>query len=71
MMNEKNMMMDDELNEISGGGANGTLVYRVVKGDTLSDIAMKYGTSVSRLLALNPEIKNPNLIYVGQYIRIN
>ena len=69
-MNEK-MMMDNELDNVSGGAANGTLFYRVAAGDTLGDIAQKYGTSVGKLMALNPSIKNPNLIYAGQHIRIN
>jgi LysM repeat protein len=37
---------------------------------TLSGIAAKEGTTVSHLLALNPGIKNPNLIYPGQSVRI-
>lgn len=41
--------------------------YIVKKGDTLSGIAKKYNTSVNHLVALN-NIKNPNLIFVGQKI---
>jgi LysM repeat protein len=37
---------------------------------TLSGIAAKEGTTVAHLLQLNPGIKNPNLIYPGQSIRI-
>ena len=48
-----------------------TLTYTVKKGDTLSQIALKYGTSVSSIVALNPIIKNPNLIYPGQIFIIN
>ena len=70
MMN-KNMMMDNELDHVSGGAANGSLYYRVAAGDTLGDIAQKYGTTVARLLALNPDIKNADLIYAGQFIRIS
>ena len=44
--------------------------YTVKKGDTLSHIAKRYNTSVSRLVKLNG-IKNPNLIYEGQKIRIS
>lgn len=44
--------------------------YTVKKGDTLAKIAKKYNTSVKKLLALNPKIKNPNLIYVGQRVRV-
>ena len=44
--------------------------YVVQKGDTLKIIANRYGTTVEKLLGLNPEIKNQNLIYVGQIIRL-
>lgn len=44
-------------------------VYTVKKGDTLSAIAIKYGTTVKKLVKDN-NIKNPNLIYVNQKIRI-
>ena len=44
-------------------------IYTVVKGDTLSGIATKYGTTYQKLAAYNG-IANPNLIYVGQKIRI-
>ena len=44
--------------------------YTVKKGDTLSHIAARYKTSVSNLVKLNPSIKNPNLIYPGQRIRV-
>ena len=48
---------------------SGKQYYTVVRGDTLSGIAKKYGTSVARLVALNG-IKNANKIYVGQSIRV-
>ena len=44
--------------------------YIVKKGDTLSDIARKYGTTVSILCSYNPNIKNADLIYIGQKIRV-
>ena len=44
--------------------------YKVVRGDTLSGIAKRYGLSLPGILALNPDIKNPNLILVGQLIRV-
>lgn len=43
--------------------------YTVVKGDTLTKIANKYNVTVDYLVKLN-NIKNKNLIYVGQKIRI-
>lgn len=47
----------------------GSNVYTVVAGDTLSKIAAKYGTTYQALAAANG-IANPNLIYVGQQIKI-
>ena len=45
-------------------------VYYAVKGDTLRKIAAKFNTTVDAILKLNPQIYNPNLIYVGQAIAI-
>src|SRR5690606_15241043 len=44
--------------------------YTVKKGDTLSHIAKRYNTTVKNLVKLNPSIKNPNLIFPGQKIRV-
>ena len=44
--------------------------YKVVWGDTLSGIAKRYGTTVSYLAKLN-NIRNVNLIYVGQVLKIS
>ena len=49
--------------------ATGNTIYLVRNGDTLSEIAQKYGTTVNELVRLN-SIQNPNLIYVGEKIRI-
>lgn len=42
----------------------------VKKGDTLSEIAEDAGISLSTLIKLNPQIKNPNLINPGQVITL-
>ncbi len=44
-------------------------IYIVKKGDTLTKIAKMYNTTVSSLTKLN-SIKNANLIYVGQIIKL-
>lgn len=44
-------------------------IYIVKKGDTLSGIAKRYGTTVNNLVVANG-IKNPNLIYPGQRLII-
>ena len=47
-----------------------TVTHKVVKGDTLSAIAKKYGTTVDAIAKLN-NIKNVNLIHVGQVLYIS
>lgn len=51
------------------GAAQGVTVYTVKKGDTLSQIAAKYGATYQAIAAYNG-IKNPNAIRVGQKIKI-
>lgn len=45
-------------------------IYVVQWGDTLGKIAARNGTSVSAILAVNPQIYNPSLIYAGQLINL-
>jgi LysM repeat protein len=49
---------------------SGVTTYVVKRGDTLADIAARYKTTVSALLKLNPNIGDPNAIYVGQVIKV-
>lgn len=44
--------------------------YTIKAGDTLSAIAVRFNTTVQALVALN-EIKNPNLILVGQVLKLS
>jgi LysM repeat protein len=44
--------------------------YKVVKGDTLSEIAQDAGVSLKTIIKLNPQINNPNLIFPGQVITL-
>ncbi len=44
--------------------------YYVQRGDTLKIIAAKFSTTFDVLLKLNPNITNPNLIYVGQALTL-
>jgi LysM repeat protein len=46
-----------------------TNIYLVQPGDTLSSIAIHFGTSVDELVRKN-NIRNPNLIYAGQVLTI-
>lgn len=49
--------------------ANSPKTYVVVKGDTLSSIASKFNTTYQKLAEYN-KILNPNVIKVGQVIKI-
>lgn len=49
--------------------AGGTTSYTVVAGDTLSAIAQRFKVSMATLVALNG-LANPNLIFVGQVLKI-
>jgi LysM repeat protein len=46
------------------------ITYVVQPGDNLTRIAQAYGTTVNAILALNPQITNPSLIYPGEVLRI-
>ena len=47
-----------------------TVTYTVVSGDTLSDIASRFGTTYQSIAERNG-IENPNLIYPGQVLTIS
>ena len=42
------------------------VTHKVVWGDTLSEIAVRYGTTVKKLMELNPDIVDEDKIYEGQ-----
>ena len=44
--------------------------HTVARGESLWAIALSYDTTVEKLLELNPAIANPNLILVGQKVRV-
>jgi len=55
---------------INRPGASAAEYYTVQRGDTLRLIAARYGTTVYNLQVLNPQIWDPNRIYVGMVIRV-
>ena len=76
-MSEMKALNDQEIENVSGGGANGNfwqdgaaIYYRVVAGDTLSEIAWRAQVPMAQILQLNPQIKNPDRISVGDIYRI-
>jgi lysozyme len=46
------------------------ITHKVKKGENLSLIAHAYKTSIERILKVNTNIKNPNLIHVNQLIKV-
>ncbi len=45
-------------------------IYQVVSGDTMFEIAKRFGVSLDALIRANPQITNPDLIYPDQEICI-
>lgn len=64
-----NLIYAGETIKIRTNKENSESFYTVKRGDTLSEIALKYNTTVDELVKKN-DILNPNLIYVGDRIRI-
>ena len=71
----------NEMEEVVGGKNEGGYVkkpaaragrkiYRVASGDTLIKIAHRYNTTVDKIMAMNPELKNRNFIVSGCYIYV-
>jgi membrane-bound lytic murein transglycosylase D len=54
---------------VSGSGDPDYLIHRVSRGETLSRIAQKYRTSITRIMAAN-EINDPDQLQVGDVLRI-
>lgn len=46
------------------------VMHHVEPGDTLSQLAEKYGTTILQLMKMNPQIENPDLIYAGAKLRV-
>lgn len=67
---DKNKIYVGQILKISGTTSNNSTSYTVQAGDTLSGIASKFGTTYQELARIN-NISNPNLIYVGQVIKVN
>lgn len=67
-----NLIYAGQVIKIPTSGTNSTsnvITYTVKKGDTLSGIASRYGTTYQKI-AQDNGIANPNLIYAGQVLKI-
>lgn len=67
-----NLIYTGQVIKIPTSGTNSTsnvITYTVKKGDTLSGIASRYGTTYQKI-AQDNGIANPNLIYAGQTLKI-
>lgn len=58
--------VEDELPPPPSGGS----VYIVQLGDTLFGIAQQFGIDLDELIAANPQITDPDIIFTGQFIVI-
>lgn len=65
-----NYIYPGETIHLPGGSHDHTGEYTVRQGDTLSGIANRQGISLATLEAVNPQIRNPNLIFAGQLIHL-
>lgn len=64
-----NLIYAGQTIKVPENGSSSGQVYTVQYGDTLSEIAERFGTTVSAIASLNG-IANPNLIYAGQTLQI-
>ena len=64
-----NAIQDIVNKKLGGGSSSSSKTYTVKKGDTLSGIATKFGTTYQEIARKNG-IANPNKIYPGQVLKI-
>ena len=74
-INNNEILNEEELDEVAGGAKYGDgtryiIEYKVVKGDNLTKIARKFNSTINSIMALNPIIKNKNVILVGWTLKI-
>lgn len=71
-LKEVTVMKSGGQSEETAAKQSKTAVYHtVVKGDTLWQIGRDYSVALTDLIAWNPQIKNPNLIYPGEKVRVS
>lgn len=47
-----------------------SFAYTVIQGDSLWKISVKHQVGIYELIKANPQFKNPDLIYAGQWVNI-
>ena len=62
-------VVQNEVNRLLSSNGTTAKYYVIQAGDTLSEIAVANGTTVNQLVSWN-NIKNANMIYAGQRIRV-
>ncbi|REE92854.1 putative YkwD family protein [Paenibacillus taihuensis] len=58
------------LQKAEAASVNTSVSYKVTNTDTMYKIAKKYGISLNSLIAANPSIKNPNIIWAGMIVKV-
>lgn len=61
--------VQNKVNQLMGANQSQAEIYMVQRGDTLSGIASRFGTSYQKIASDN-RIANPNLIYPGMRLKI-
>ena len=62
--------MSDDFDELSRKQGRRFVKHEVKKGETLSGLAKKYGTTIDSIMKYNPVIKDKNLIVTGWTLEI-
>lgn len=64
------------MNQLSAGATSPNPIaiqysdYTVVRGDTLSQIALRFNTTIAAIMTANPIIRNENIIDIGWVLKI-
>jgi TP901 family phage tail tape measure protein len=75
LIEKRQMMLSGDallngLNASTPGVAPATEAYKIVAGDTLYGLANRFDVSLEEILAANPLIKDPSLIFAGKELNI-
>jgi len=71
MLENLENIKEEDLVEIDGGSYTGPcFIYTIKSGDTLSQIAKRYNTTIAILMEINPAITDANKIYANTTIYV-